>query len=110
MSWVNESLAKKWGIKAATRIYHICLSGHDVEFETPFAKGAPTEKPVIRTVEIPGAPQKAANLFDVGQALSWVASGRNNSEERLEMQADIPELIDSLYQLSKGNQLPLSNF
>ena len=106
-AWVNEKLAQKWGIKAATRVYHICLSGHDVEFETPFSKGAPTEKPVVRTLDVPGAPSKANNLFDVSQALSWVATGRNNPEERLEMQTDVPELIDDLYLLVTGHQLQL---
>jgi hypothetical protein len=77
-------------------VYHICVSGWDVEFETPFAKGDPTEKPVKRTMKVPGASEPVRNLYDVSQALSWVASRRNNPEERLDWQAAIPDLIEAL--------------
>jgi hypothetical protein len=95
-SWVNTTLAKAWGKKAACRVYHICTSGHDVELADQFAGGEPTEKPVVQTRRVPGAPASAKNLFDVSQALSWVATQRNNTEERLDWQTAIPELIRAL--------------
>jgi hypothetical protein len=92
-NWVNEILAKKWGKKAACRVFHICDSGHDVEIVDPFASGEATEKPIKKIKRVPGAPEKAVNLYDISQAMSWVATSRNNSEERLEWQSCIPEII-----------------
>ena len=94
--WVNTTLAKWWGKKAACRTFHICTSGFDVEYEDPFAPGEPTEKPVKKTKAVPGAPQEAGSLYDVSQALSWIATSRTNPEERIEWQSAIPELIDAL--------------
>ena len=93
--WVNERLTKKWGKKAACRVFHICESGYDVELIDPFAQGEATEKPVKKLRRVPGSPEKAANLYDVSQAMSWVATSRNNTEERLEWQSSIPEIINA---------------
>lgn len=94
--WINESVAKKIGVKAACRVYHICQSGFDVEFDDPFASGAATEKPVHQTDQVPGTPRTSSNLFDVSQVLSWIASKRNNAEEKLLWQSTIPDLINRL--------------
>lgn len=92
--WVNTPLTKKWGKKAACRVFHICTSGYDIEFEDPFAPGEATEKPVKKLAPVPGSPPKATNLYDVSQAMSWVATSRNNTEERLDWQASIPDIIN----------------
>ena len=94
--WVNKDVTDKWNKLAACRIFHICDSGYDVEFADPFAQGTATEKPIKRTQKVPGAPEKAQNFYDVSQALSWVATRRNNPEERLQWQTDIPQLIAGL--------------
>lgn len=99
-TWTDTTMAKEWGKKAACRVFHICMSGWDVEYDDPFAKGAPTDKPVKPTERVPGSPETAQNLYDVSQALSWVASHRNNSEERVVWQSQIPTLIDGLATLS----------
>jgi hypothetical protein len=95
-SWANGKLAAKWGKKAACRVFHICTSGSDVELLDPFAKGEATEKPVKSTIDVPGAACPAKTLYDVSQALSWIATQRTNTEERVEWQSAIPELIGSL--------------
>jgi hypothetical protein len=95
-AWVNEDVTKAWGKKAACRVFHICRSGHDVELEDVFARGAATEKPVKQTAKVPGSPAPAATLFDVSQSMSWVATGRNNPDERLDWQSAIPKLIHTL--------------
>lgn len=94
--WANTKLADSWGKKAACRTYHICRSGQDVSIEDPFAKGAATEKPVKLIGAVPGAPVPAKTLYDVSQALSWVATRRNNADERVEWQSKIPSLVNSL--------------
>lgn len=91
--WVNNPLTKKWGKKAACRVFHICTSGFDVGFPDPFASGDATEKPINQLDRVPGSPEKAANLYDVSQAMSWVATKRNNTEERLDWQSSISEII-----------------
>jgi len=96
LSWVDETLAEKWNKKAACRVFHICDCGKDIKIADPFAPGTASQKPVAFLEPVPGSPPKANNLYDVSQALSWVASGRNNPEERLEWQSAIPKLIQAL--------------
>ena len=94
--WINGTLADRWGKKAACRTFHICQSGHDVEYQDPFALGEPTEKPVKKIRPVPGAPMPARNLYDLSQALSWIATSRPNSEERLDWQSAIPKLMETV--------------
>lgn len=95
-AWANTILCELWNKKAACRVYHICNSGFDVELTRPFAPGDATEKPVRQLQEVPGAIAPAKNLYDVGQALSWVATRRNGAEEKVEWQSAIPGLIEQL--------------
>lgn len=95
-AWINDVVSKAIGIKAACRVYHISNSGFDVDFDDPFAKGNATEKPVHKTEKVPGAPDIAMNVFDVMQALSWIATQRNNAEEKLRWQSAIPSLLEKL--------------
>tara|TARA_R110002072_G_scaffold66954_2_gene164585 strand:+ start:518 stop:1489 length:972 start_codon:yes stop_codon:yes gene_type:complete len=94
--WVDTDLAKAWGKKAACRIFHICTAGCDVEYADPFAKELPTQKPVKRLKQVPGAPSTAENLYAVSQALSWIATRKMNPDIRREWQLKIPALIGQL--------------
>lgn len=96
-SWADHDLATAWGKKAACRVYHVCASGHDVEITDPFASGEATDKPVKQLAAVPGATSPARSLFDVSQALSWVAGRRSDPEERVERQSSIPDLINALH-------------
>ncbi len=92
--WVNGPLTDVWGKKAACRVFHICRSGHDVAITDPFAPGLATQKPIRSIRLVPGSPENASNLYDVSQAMGWVASGIANVERRLEWQTNIPNLLD----------------
>jgi hypothetical protein len=94
--WVDGHLAERWGKKAACRALHICRSGADVELVDPFAGGKPSEKQTKPIRAVPGAAKPARNLYDVCQALSWIATQRNSADERLEWQGHIPGLIENL--------------
>jgi len=94
--WANKILCEDWNKKAACRVYHICHSGFDVELTDPFAPGDATDKPVKQIRQVPGATVPARNLYDVSQALSWVATSRNSTEEKVEWQSAIPGLIKRL--------------
>ncbi len=95
-TWVNGELAELWGKKAACRTFHICTSGQDVEFAKPFEGGQPADRAVRGVRPVPGAPQTAKNLYDVSQALAWLASSRANSDERVAWQLQVAELIARL--------------
>ena len=95
-TWADHKLSEKWGKKAAARVFHICDVGKDIEIEDPFASGTATEKPIRYLGRVPGSPKHAATKYDVSQALSFVATHRNNAEERVTWQADIPLLLDRL--------------
>ncbi|WP_291981798.1 DUF932 domain-containing protein [Candidatus Accumulibacter sp. ACC005] len=95
--WVDEHLAERWGKKAACRTLHVCRIGADVELLDLFAGGKPSEKPVKLLNTVPGAAKPAKNLYDVCQALSWIAMQRNSADERLEWQGHIPGLIENLW-------------
>ncbi|MBK9494690.1 MAG: DUF932 domain-containing protein [Xanthomonadales bacterium] len=94
--WADGEVSSKWGKKAACRVFHICRTGRDVEIVDPFAKGEATEKPVKPTLDVPGAAAPATTLYEVSQTLSWIATQRSNTEQRVEWQGAIPHLISSL--------------
>jgi hypothetical protein len=95
-TWADEKLSEKWGKKAAARVFHICEAGKDIEIENPFAPGRASEKPIRYLGSVPGSPKRAQTKYNVLQALSFVASHRNNAEERVTWQADIPQLLERL--------------
>jgi hypothetical protein len=95
-TWADETVSETWGKKAAARIFHICNVGKDIEIDDPFAPGTATQKSVRLLDRVPGAPERAATKYDVSQALSFVATHRNNTEERLSWQAEIPRLLNDL--------------
>ena len=93
--WVDGPVTERWGKRAAARVLHICRTGHDVEIDN-FARGAASEKPVRLRGPVAGSPIPAGTKYDASQALSFVATHRNDADERLGRQADIPALIRKL--------------
>src|SRR5438876_11459610 len=53
--WVDDLLRKEWGVKAATRVYHIALRGCDVKLVLPFEKAPPSRRTVEVGAKVPGA-------------------------------------------------------
>jgi Domain of unknown function (DUF932) len=94
--WVDEHVSEEWGKKAAARVFHICDSGKEIEIDDPFAPGPATKKPIRHLDRVPGSPERAGTKYDVSQAMSFVATHRNNTEERVAWQADIPGLLKRL--------------
>jgi hypothetical protein len=95
-TWADNNVSKEWGKKAAARVFHICHAGKDIDIDDPFAGGAATEKPIRYLDRVPGCPERAATKYDVSQAMSFVATRRNNTEERVARQAAIPHLLSRL--------------
>lgn len=107
--WVDGDLGKQWGIHAAGRVYSICRSGNDTQFEVG-ATGPPTtlvDQPVSLfgsrqrrharpRNRVPGSPEIANTKYDVAQAMSWVASRKTNIVTRVRHQEQIPALLERL--------------
>lgn len=102
-TWVDNHLSDAWGKRAASRVFHICTMGKDTELADSFAPGPASEKPVREIRDVPGAIVPADNLYAVGQALSWVATGRTAPEQRVNWQYQIADLLNQL----RVTQLPL---
>ena len=95
-NWIDTKVSKQWGKIAAFRVFHICSTGHDAKYSDPFEAESPSRKSMIKLAKVPGSPQVARNLYDVGQALSWVATNRKNAEDRTLWQTEIPNLLENL--------------
>ena len=89
-TWTQEHVAARWNKKAAARVFYICTKGRDVVIAHPF------RKPSKYLSEVPGSPARAESIYDVSQALSFIASRRRDVEERAEWQKDIPRLLEEL--------------
>ena len=98
--WVDKPLRAAWGVKAATRAYHIALHGSDVELILPFEKATPSQRTVRPVAKVPGADFDNLNAFGVSQALSWLAKERRELQEHLEREQQIRPLIQRLIALN----------
>jgi hypothetical protein len=95
-SWVDNSLAKQWGVKAAVRAWHITRSGYDISLADPFEPGKPSEKSVIQQPAVLGAVLPGNTVFAVAQSLAWLAKERRDVQEQLLWKQQIPSLIQPL--------------
>lgn len=94
--WVEDSVRKQWGIKAATRAYHIARTGQDAVITGPYKGATPTNIAVELGRPVPGSENGCRNLYDVSQVLAWLAQERRDVSEQLEWRAAIPELMRPL--------------
>ena len=101
--WVDDLLRKEWGVKAATRVYHIALRGCDVKLVLPFEKAPPSRRTVEVGAKVPGAITDNVNAFGVSQALSWLAKQRRELQEHLARERQIGPLIQRLIALNRFN-------
>jgi hypothetical protein len=100
---VDEPLRKEWGVKAATRAYHIALRGCDVKLALPFEKAPPSQRTIEVGAKVPGATFDTVNAFGVSQALSWWARQRRELQEHFERERQIGALIQRLIALNRFN-------
>jgi len=94
--WTNGPVKETWGFKAAARVWHITGTGTDAEVTGPFKRMTPTTIAVTSGQSVPGAPRRADNLFDVSQALAWLARQRRDLQEQLMWREQIPALVGCL--------------
>lgn len=95
--WINVAVCDAWGVTAAARTFHIATRGKDVEIDrNDKAETKASERNVSDMGIVPGANTPFNNLYDISQALSWVASNNTNINKQLERQQDVKKLIDTL--------------
>ncbi|MCY4508675.1 MAG: DUF932 domain-containing protein [Acidobacteria bacterium] len=94
--WVDGAVTDRWGKTAAARVFHICRSGHDVELVDFTPRAAASKKLVRSGTPVAGSPSPARTRYDVLQALSFVATKKNDADDRLARQADVPALLQEL--------------
>jgi hypothetical protein len=94
--WADSVLRNQWGFKAAARVYHIALTGHDAEIDGAYKGHRPTTVPVRLGGGVPGAPRNAANVYDLAQTLAWIAKGRGELKEQVEWRDQIPALLEPM--------------
>lgn len=102
-AWADEHVAKAWGIEVAARVCHIVRTGFDGSVQRPPEKISPHSRVVKSEIEVPGSARPSRNLFDVAQALSWVAGRRESIEDQTDWVRNIPMLIGHL---SNGTARP----
>ncbi len=101
MDWTDGPLRKAWNTHAAARVLRICATGQDTRFRIG-SSGSPshlaTHGKEVENVRhaVPGSPHRAETLYDIAQAMSWVASRRTNIVERVRWQTQIPELLHQI--------------
>lgn len=95
-SWIDGPVTKEWGAIAAGRVYHIVRTGKDGTPEQRFEKVKPHERVFSPTTPVPGSPERSETMFDIAQALSWVASHRDDFQQRLTWRAQISRLMLAL--------------
>lgn len=94
-AWCDGPVAKRWGKLAAARCLLICRKGLDGT-PTPFESGPPSKRTLGGTSRVPGAMAPAQTVYDVAQALSWLAGTRVDVDERSAWLSDIAALLKAL--------------
>jgi hypothetical protein len=94
--WVEKDLKACWGLKAASRAWHIARTGCDVDVLGPYKNQSPTTVPVESIKPVPGSPEESTSLFDLSQILAWLAKERRDIQQQMEWREQIPELMVSL--------------
>lgn len=98
--WADGPLKEAWGLKAATRVFHIARIGRDPALQGDLRKASPSRVAVEPGKSVPGSLAPAKNAFAISQALSWITGQRREVTEQLEWRASIPGLIKKLIALA----------
>lgn len=95
-SWVDEDICKKWGPKAAVRVFGIVRYGIDVTPVGSMKDRYPSEVEVKELDPVPGINGSVKTIFGVGQVLTWLAGQRSELAEDLDWRGQVPDLIEKL--------------
>ena len=103
--WIEKTVRKTWGLKAAVRTYHIACRGVDVEIETMLRGVQVAAIPTRDKGEVPGALTDSLNLFAISQALTWLAGERRELQEQLGWKSQVYPMLAPLVPNSERGKL-----
>lgn len=94
-SWVDQDISKHWTRALAARVFSILRTGWDGAAQA--AAGTPPSCwTVQQQVEVPGSGAPVANAYHAAQAVAWVASREESSEQRQQREVDVEALVGLL--------------
>ena len=96
--WVDGEVTKCWGLHKAARVLHICRTGYDAKVDVqPGARNqrASTYE-MLCGQQVPGAPDKANNAYQVCQALTWLVRNNSSIGSEWQMTKDVSRLMAKL--------------
>ena len=103
--WIEGTVRKTWGLKAAVRAYHIGRRGVDVQIEK-MLRGSPVKTiPVKDKGTVIGALTGSLNIFAISQVLTWLAGDRGEFQEQLDWKSQVYEMLTKL--VPKAEQIGL---
>src|ERR1043166_9209319 len=95
-AWIEDTVRKTWGLKAAVRAYHISLRGVDVDIEK-MVRGVHAATLPIREIScVVGAIIDSLNVFAISQALTWLAGDRTELQEQLDWKSQVFTMLAKL--------------
>jgi hypothetical protein len=95
-NWIENTVRKSWGLKAAVRAYHITNRGVDVEIEK-MVRGRPAKwMPIRDRVCIIGSITSSLNVFSITQAMTWLAGDRAELQEQLDWKSQVYPMVTKL--------------
>lgn len=103
--WVDGAVTDTWGPTAAARVHNIVTRGHDGRPAARPRTQRPSQRPLNDPIAVPGS-EPCEHAYGCAQALSWVASRRNNLAERIVWRDQIPELMHALEAIGPSVDAP----
>jgi hypothetical protein len=94
--WIEKTVRRTWGLKAAVRAYHIAHRGVDVEIETMLRSVQVADIPTRDRSRVPGALTDSLSLFAISQVLAWLAGERRELQEQLDWKRQVYPMLAPL--------------
>ena len=96
-NWIDATVFPRWGSRTAARCYHILKTSYDGKVDIAEANTGMTPHRISVESEgwVPGQ-KPVENMYDVVNALSWIASRENTISTRLDKMRDVSGLLDEL--------------
>jgi hypothetical protein len=96
VDWVDGSVRRMWGWKAAARIFHIAMTGWDAEAAFGAERGVPSRRTMQATDPVPGCPAFTETAYDALLALGWIAREARDPGERFDRMVETALLMRAL--------------
>jgi len=96
VNWVDGSVRRMWGWKAAARIFHIAMTGWDAEPAFGAERVMPSRRTMQATDPVPCMPAFTETAYDALLALGWIAREARDPGERFDRMVETALLMRAL--------------